>query len=65
MLNNFKGLPLSYFKDLQDDKELVFKTNEILNNCISILNEVLNNFSPNKKNVRTCRKWLYYSNRFS
>ena len=49
MLTILKGLPLSYFKDLQDDKELVFKTNETLKNCISILNEVLNNFSPNKK----------------
>ncbi len=51
MLTILKGLPLSYFKDLQDDKELVFKSNEILKNCISILNEVLNNFSPNKKKM--------------
>ena len=51
MLTILKGLPLSYFKDLQDDKDLVFKTNETLNNCISILNEVLNNFSPNKKRM--------------
>jgi len=51
MLTILKGLPLSYFKDLQDDKELVFKTNKILQNCISILNEVLNNFSPNKKKM--------------
>ena len=26
MLTILKGLPLSYFKDLQDDKEIVFKT---------------------------------------
>ena len=51
MLTILKGLPLSYFKDLQDDKELVFKTNETLKNCISLLNEVLNNFSPNKKKM--------------
>ena len=51
MLTILKGLPLSYFKDLQDDKELVFKTSEMLKNCISILNEVLNNFSPNKKKM--------------
>ena len=51
MLTILKGLPLSYFKDLQDDKELVFKTDETLKNCISILNEVLNNFSPNKKKM--------------
>ena len=30
MLTILKGLPLSYFKDLQDDKEIVFKTNDIL-----------------------------------
>ena len=51
MLTILKGLPLSYFKDLQDDKELVFKTHKNLKNCISILNEVLNNFSPNKKKM--------------
>ena len=51
MLTILKGLPLSYFKDLQDDKEFVFKSDEILNNCILVLNEVLKNFSPNKKNM--------------
>ncbi len=51
MLTILKGLPISYFKDLQDDKELVFKSNEILVNCIKILNEVLKNFSPNKKKM--------------
>ena len=48
MLTILKGLPLSYFKDLQDDKEIVFRSFDIINNCISILNEVLNNFKPNK-----------------
>ena len=51
MLTILKGLPLSYFKDLQDDKEIVFKTNDILINSLSILNEILNNFSPNKKKM--------------
>ena len=51
MLTILKGLPLSYFKDLQDDKEIVFKSNEVLNNCLTILNEVLKNFSPNKKKM--------------
>ena len=51
MLTILKGLPLSYFKDLQDDKEIVFKSNDILNDCIAILNEVLKNFSPNKKKM--------------
>ena len=30
MLTILKGLPLSYYKDLQDDKEIVFKSNDIL-----------------------------------
>ena len=51
MLTILKGLPLSYSKDLQDDKEIVFKSNETLNNCIKILNEVLKNFSPNKQKM--------------
>ena len=48
MLTILKGLPLSYFKDLQDDKEIVFRSFDTLNNCISILDEILNNFKPNK-----------------
>ena len=51
MLTILKGLPLSYFKDLQDDKEIVFKSNEIINNCLSIFNEILKNFYPNKKTM--------------
>jgi argininosuccinate lyase len=51
MLTILKGLPISYFKDLQDDKEILFKSNETLNNCIAILNEVLKNLKPNKKKM--------------
>jgi argininosuccinate lyase len=51
MLTILKGLPISYFKDLQDDKEILFKSNEILNNCIAILNEVLKNLKPNKQKM--------------
>ncbi len=49
MLTILKGLPLSYFKDLQDDKEIVFKSDETLNNCLGIFNEILKNFYPNKQ----------------
>ena len=49
MLTTLKGLPLSYFKDLQDDKEIVFKSFDQLKNSLIILNDVLKNFSPNKK----------------
>ena len=51
MLTILKGLPLSYFKDLQDDKEIIFKTNDNLINCLKILDEILNNFSPDKKKM--------------
>ena len=51
MLTILKGLPISYFKDLQDDKQLIFNTFDALINCIKILDEVLNNLSPNKKKM--------------
>ena len=51
MLTILKGLPLSYFKDLQDDKEIVFKSNDNLNNCLKIFDEILKNFNPNKKKM--------------
>ena len=51
MMTILKGLPLSYFKDLQDDKNLIFDTFDTLMNCLKILNEVLNNLSPNKKKM--------------
>ncbi len=51
MLTILKGLPLSYFKDLQDDKELVFKSYDNLISCLKIFNEILNNISPNKKKM--------------
>jgi len=51
MLTILKGLPLSYFKDLQDDKEIVFKSNDTLLSCLKILDEILKNLSANKKRM--------------
>ena len=51
MLTILKGLPLSYFKDLQDDKEIVFNSYDNLNNSINILVEVINNLKPNKNRM--------------
>jgi argininosuccinate lyase len=51
MLTILKGLPLSYFKDMQDDKEIVFKSNDTLINCLKIFDEILKNISPNKKRM--------------
>ena len=51
MLTILKGLPLSYFKDMQDDKEIVFKSFDTIIDCLKILDEILNNIYPNKKNM--------------
>ena len=51
MMTILKGLPLSYFKDLQEDKKIVFSSFDNLCNSIKILNEVLNNFSVNKNEM--------------
>ena len=51
MMTILKGLPLSYFKDLQDDKDLVFNSFDHIKNCLKVLREVLNNFLPNKKRM--------------
>ena len=53
MLTILKGLPMSYFKDLQDDKKLVFSSYDNIVNSLKILNEVMTNLSPNKKNMLT------------
>ncbi len=51
MLTILKGLPLSYFKDLQDDKEMIFKSFDNLTVCLKIFDEILKNISPNKKKM--------------
>ena len=51
MMTILKSLPISYFKDLQDDKEILFNSSDILNNCIIILNEILKNLKPNKQQM--------------
>ena len=51
MISILKGLPLSYFKDLQDDKELIFRSNDQLKNSLTILNDILKNIILNKKKM--------------
>ena len=51
MLTILKGLPLSYFKDLQDDKDIVFRSNKTLIDCLKIFDEILKNLTPNKKRM--------------
>ena len=56
MLTILKGLPLSYFKDLQDDKEIVFRSYDSLSNCILLLDEVLKNIKPKKDKMISLAK---------
>ena len=48
MLTIMKGLPMSYFKDMQDDKELVFDGHDTLKNTLSLSAELINSVKPNK-----------------
>ena len=51
MLTIMKGLPMSYFKDLQDDKKLVFDGFDTLNETLILSLELINSLKPNKKNM--------------
>ena len=51
MLTIMKGLPMSYFKDLQDDKKLVFDGFDTLNDSLVLSLELVNSIKPNKKNM--------------
>ena len=52
ILTILKGLPLTYFKDLQDDKKIIFETFDNLKSCILLLNEILKYIKFKKK------RWL-------
>ena len=48
MLTIMKGLPMSYFKDMQDDKEIVFDGHDTLKNTLTLSAELINSVKPNK-----------------
>ena len=51
MMTILKGLPLSYFKDLQDDKSLVFDSYDTLKDTLLMANELILNLNANKINM--------------
>ena len=51
MLTTMKGLPLSYYKDMQEDKTLVFDSYDTLLESIIITNELVKNLNANKKRM--------------
>ena len=46
-----KGLPISYFKDLQDDKALVFDSFDTLKDTLTMSHELIKNLKPSKKRM--------------
>ncbi len=51
MLTTMKGLPLSYYKDMQEDKSLVFNSYDTLLESIIITNELVKSLKPNKNRM--------------
>ena len=52
MLTIMKGLPISYYKDLQDDKELVFDSFDTLKDSLSMSIELIENLNTKKNNMK-------------
>ena len=51
MLTIMKGLPMSYFKDMQDDKELVFSGYDTLKDTLTMSAELIDAINANKTNM--------------
>ena len=59
ILTIMKGLPISYFKDLQDDKALVFDGFDTLKDTLIMSNELIKNVNPNKTRMSDMAKTGY------
>ena len=51
LLTIMKGLPISYFKDLQDDKSLVFDGYDTLKDTLIMANELIKSITPNRNRM--------------
>ena len=51
ILTIMKGLPISYFKDLQDDKSLVFEGYDTLKETLIMSIELINSLKPSKERM--------------
>tara|TARA_B100000941_G_scaffold138877_1_gene98394 strand:- start:1071 stop:2453 length:1383 start_codon:yes stop_codon:yes gene_type:complete len=51
ILTIMKGLPMSYFKDMQDDKELVFDGYDTLKDTLTMSAELINSVNAKKSNM--------------
>ncbi|MBI5683387.1 MAG: argininosuccinate lyase, partial [Deltaproteobacteria bacterium] len=51
LLAVMKGLPLAYNKDMQEDKEALFDTIDIVKDCLKIFSPMLETMKVNKQNM--------------
>jgi argininosuccinate lyase len=51
MLTTMKGLPLSYYKDMQEDKAIVFNSYDTLLESIIITNELVKSLKANRERM--------------
>ncbi len=51
LLTTIKGIPLAYNKDLQEDKEGLFDAKKQVENCVSVMAELLLNISFKRQNM--------------
>ena len=54
-----KGLPLSYYKDMQEDKALVFNSYDTLFESLTIVNELIKNLKPLKERMLYLSREVY------
>jgi argininosuccinate lyase len=52
LLTTMKGLPLTYNKDMQEDKEPLFDTVDTVEQCLIVMTRLLRGLSFNKKRMR-------------
>lgn len=51
ILTILKGLPMTYNRDLQEDKEALFDTVDTVKGCLNILSQMLENVTYNRKKM--------------
>ena len=52
LLTTMKGLPLTYNKDLQEDKEALFDTVDTLEQCLGVMSPLIANISFNRDTMK-------------
>jgi argininosuccinate lyase len=52
LLTTLKGLPLSYNKDMQEDKEALFDAADTVEQCLTVMNRLLREVTFNKEVMR-------------